>query len=91
MAVARGNEKGRVQRAIRYVRDSFFPARTWRDVDDLNAQAEAWCLGPAADRPGPEERSLSVREAFAQEQPKLLALPDYDQINTRPEPRDDLA
>jgi transposase len=76
VAVARGNEKGRVERAIRYVRDAFFPARTWRDVDDLNAQADAWCLGPAADRPCPEERSLSVREAFAQEQPKLLALPD---------------
>jgi transposase len=76
VAVARGNEKGRVERAIRYVRDSFFPARTWRDLDDLNAQAQAWCLGPAADRPCPEERSLSVREAFAQEREKLLALPD---------------
>jgi hypothetical protein len=76
VAVARGNEKGRVERAIRYVRDSFFAARKWRDLDDLNAQAEAWCQGQAADRPCPEDRSISVREAFAQEQPKLLALPD---------------
>lgn len=76
VAVARGNEKGRVERAIRYVRNGFFAARTWRDLDDLNAQAAAWCQGPAADRPCPEDRSISVREAFAQEQPKLLALPD---------------
>jgi hypothetical protein len=76
VAVARGNEKGRVERAIRYVRDSFFAARTWQDLDDLNAQAEAWCLGQAADRPCPEDRTLSVREAFAQEQPRLLTLPE---------------
>ncbi len=76
VAVARGNEKGRVERAIRYVRDAFFAARTWRDLDDLNAQATAWCLGQAADRPCPEERTLTVREAFAQEQPRLLPLPD---------------
>ena len=76
VAVARGNEKGRVERAIRYVRDSFFAARPWGDLDDLNAQAEAWCQGQAAERPCPEDRSISVREAFAQEQPKLLALPE---------------
>ena len=39
VAVARGNEKGRVERAIRYIRDTFFAARTFTDVDDLNAQA----------------------------------------------------
>jgi hypothetical protein len=65
-----------VERAIRYVRDAFFAARAWRDLDDLNAQAAAWCQGQAADRPCPEERTLTVREAFAQEQPRLLALPD---------------
>jgi transposase len=75
VAVARGNEKGRVERTIRYIRESFFAARGWQDLDDLNAQAEAWCLGPAADRPCPEDPSLSVREAFLQEQPRLLALP----------------
>jgi transposase len=76
VAVARGNEKGRVERAIRYVRDSFFAARQWHDLDDLNAQAATWCQGQAADRACPEDRSMSVREAFAREQPKLLALPE---------------
>lgn len=76
VAVARGNEKGRVERAIRYIRDSFFAARQWRDLDDLNAQAEAWSQGQSANRPCPEDRSITVREAFAQEQPLLLALPE---------------
>ena len=75
VAVARGNEKGRVERAIRYVRDSFFAARAYTDLADLNAQAEAWCLGLADDRLCPQDRTQSVREAFAQEQPRLLALP----------------
>ena len=32
VAVARGNEKRRVERAIRYVRDNFFSAREWTDI-----------------------------------------------------------
>ena len=68
--------KGRVERAIRYIRDSFFAGRQWTDIDDLNAQADAWCAGTASNRPCPEDRSMTVREAFAQEQPQLLALPD---------------
>src|ERR1700689_103225 len=50
VTIARGNEKGRVERAIRYARDAFFAARRFKDLDDLNAQAEAWCKGLAADR-----------------------------------------
>jgi transposase len=76
VAVARGNEKGRVERAIRYVRESFFAARQFVDVDDLNGQAEVWCRGMAADRPCPEQTHVSVREAFAEEAPQLLRLPD---------------
>ena len=75
VAVARGNEKGRVERAIRYIRDSFFAARRFTDLADLNAQATAWCAGTAAERPCPEDRSRPVRAVFAEEQPRLLALP----------------
>jgi transposase len=76
VAVARGNEKGRVERAIRYVRDSFFAARSFVDLDDLNAQAETWCIGPAADRRCPDEPQRTVRVVFAEEAGRLLALPD---------------
>ena len=88
VAVARGNEKGRVERAIRYVRDSFFAARAWRDIDDLNAQAREWCEGVAADRPWPDDRSVCVREAFERERGSLLALPgDSFPVDARVEVR----
>jgi hypothetical protein len=76
VAIARGNEKGRVERAIRYVRDAFFAARPFTDLDDLNVQAEAWCNGQAADRRCPEDLKRSVREVFTEEAPRLLPLPD---------------
>ena len=74
VAVARGNEKGRVERSIRYIRDSFFAARRFKDLGDLNAQADAWRLGLASDRlcPGSD---ISVREAFTREAASLLPLP----------------
>jgi transposase len=75
-APRRGNEKGRVERKIRYIRDNFFAARTWRDLDDLNAQAAHWCETIAAARPCPGDRSKTVREAFTDEQPRLLPLPE---------------
>lgn len=76
VAPARGNEKGRVERAIRYVRDSFFAARTFVDLADLNRQAVQWCNGQAADRLCAAAPGLRVREAFAQEQLQLLPLPE---------------
>jgi len=76
VAPARGNEKGRVERAIRYVRDSFFTARELVGIDDLNRQALDWCDGEAADRRCPEDRKRAVRDVFADEQTRLIALPD---------------
>lgn len=76
VAVARGNEKGRVERSIRYIRDNFFAAREWSDIDDLNAQAKLWCETIASNRPCPEDKTKTVQQAFLQEQPQLLALPD---------------
>jgi transposase len=76
VAVARGNEKGRVERAIRFAREAFFAGRAFRDLDDLNAQALSWCEGEAAERPCPEDRSRSVREVFQEERPYLLGLPE---------------
>jgi transposase len=76
VAVARGNEKGRVERAIRYVRDNFFAARAFADLADLNAQAETWCNGPAADRLCREDTTRTIREVFAEESAQLLPLPE---------------
>lgn len=75
VAVARGNEKGRVERAIRYVREAFFAGCAFADLDDLNAQAQAWCEGVAGARRCPEDASMTVAEAFAAERERLLARP----------------
>jgi hypothetical protein len=61
---------------IRYIRNNFFAAREFRDLDDLNAQADNWCQGQSADRLCPEDKTMTVKEAFAKEQPSLLPLPD---------------
>lgn len=76
VGVARGNEKGRVERAIRYVRSAFFAAREFRDIADLNAQALQWCERHAAERSWPQDKSLRVAQAFEAERPYLLALPE---------------
>lgn len=75
VAVARGNEKGRVERAIQYIRHSFFAAREWKDLDDLNKQANKWCLEVAAERKCQEDQNMTVGKAFALEKGKLLELP----------------
>ncbi len=74
--VRRPCEKGRVERAIRYIRGAFFAARNWTDIDDLNAQVLAWCKGPAGQRRCPEDKTMTVQEACEQEKAFLLALPD---------------
>jgi len=76
VAIARGNEKGRVERAIQYIRSAFFAGRSFADLADLNAQADAWCQGIAADRRRPGDQGKTVREAFAEEEPHLRSLPD---------------
>jgi transposase len=74
-APARGNEKGRVERAIRYIRQSFFAARTWVDLGTLNAEAQHWCEQVSDRRPWPDARQRTVASVFAEERESLLALP----------------
>ena len=74
--VARGNEKGRVERAIRYLRTSFFAARSFRDLEDLNQQLAHWLVEVSDQRKCPEDNRRTVAEVFSEEQPRLLALPE---------------
>ena len=39
---ASGNEKGRVEDAVKFVRSSFWVGRSFKDFDDLNCQAASW-------------------------------------------------
>jgi transposase len=41
--VRRPQTKGKVERGVQYVKDNFWPGRTYTDIADLNRQAIAWC------------------------------------------------
>ncbi len=68
-----GWEKGRVERAIRYIRDNFFEARQYSDIADLNNQLRDWLLSVPPQRSWPDDSNKSVQGAFGEE--KLLDLP----------------
>lgn len=74
-APARGNEKGRIERAIRYVRDSYFAARPFTTLEDFNRQALVWRDEVAHRRPWPGGDCRTVQDAFEEEKPYLLPLP----------------
>jgi len=72
---ARGNEKGRVERSIRYLRDSFFAGRTFSTLAVINAEVLRWIAEVAHARAWMDDSSRKVVEVFAEERPRLLALP----------------
>src|ERR1700736_1394433 len=52
------DSKGKVERPIRYVRESFFYGRTFLNDADLNAQAERWL-----ERTANQRRHRTIEEA----------------------------
>lgn len=74
--VARPTSKGKVERAIHYVRHSFFAARSFVDIDDLNEQARSWSKAEALQRSWPQDRKKTVADAFSEEQSRMLELPE---------------
>ena len=74
----RGNEKGKVERTIQYLRHSFFAARRYSSIDDLNSQLADWIERVAHARrvPGDPDGRL-VRAALDEERPRLLPLPAH--------------
>ena len=73
----RGNEKGKVERQIQYLRHAFFAARPFRDLDDINAQFLRWRDDVAHRRRHPELPDRTVADVWAEEQPRLLPLPAH--------------
>jgi transposase len=82
----RAHEKGRVERAIRYLRGSFFAGRTFADIDDLRAQFEVWRSQTAHRRRCPQDDTLTVAEALDAERSAFVALPEHplDACDVRP-------
>jgi hypothetical protein len=70
----RAKTKGKVERPFRYVREDFFLARSFRNLEDLNAQLRHWLDTVANPRVHATTRRV-VHEAFAEERPLLRPLP----------------
>lgn len=70
----RAKTKGKVERPFSYIRQDFFLARTFRNLDDLNEQLDDWLATVANIRVHGTTQRI-VTEAFAAEQTELQALP----------------
>ena len=67
-------DKGKIERPYRYVRQDFWLARSFRNLDDLNAQFENWRAQVANPRVHATTRRV-VEQHFAEEKPALIAHP----------------
>jgi transposase len=70
----RAKTKGKVERPFSYIRQDFFLARTFHNLEDLNAQLEEWLATVANVRVHGTTQRV-VAEAFAAEKPDLQVLP----------------
>ena len=70
----RAKTKGKVERPFRYIREDFFLARSFRDLEDLNVQLRQW-LDTVANPRVHATTCRVVDEAFAEERSALGPLP----------------
>jgi hypothetical protein len=70
----RAKTKGKVERPFRYIREDFYLARSFRNLDDLNAQLAHW-LGTVANPRVHATTRRVVNEAFVEEKLVLQPLP----------------
>ena len=74
-AVRRPQSKGRVERAVRFIRERFLAGRTLHDLDADNADLSRFVAEIAPSRPHPELAGRTVAEVFTEEQQRLMPLP----------------
>ena len=68
-------KKGVVESGVKYVKGSFLPTRTFRDLTDLNEQARRWVLEEAGIRIHGTTRQQPL-ERFQVERPLMRPLPE---------------
>jgi transposase len=85
-AVRKANQKGKVERAIRYLRERFLAGRTLRGVEQGNQ--ELWTFLKEVDgaRAHPVQPGRTVAECLAEERSRLLPLPAAPAATDRVEP-----
>jgi transposase len=72
---ARPTDKPRVERQVRYVRDSFWRGRTFLSLDHMNTEARSWCLQTAGCRIHGTTRRKPLEFYETAERPAMRELP----------------
>jgi transposase len=73
-------KKGRVEAGVKYVKSSFLPLRTFRDITDSNRQLHAWIMGEAGNRIHGSTRKPPLTLFAEVERPLLQPLPDVPPV-----------
>lgn len=73
--VRKANQKGGVERAIRFLRERFLAAREVRSIEQGNRELLAFLDEVAHPRPHPDIAGKTVAECFREEKKRLLPLP----------------
>lgn len=73
--VRKPQEKGIVERLIRFFKERFFAARKIRSIDEGNAQLLDFIATIADERPHPQWPERRIRQVWEEERQKLLPLP----------------
>lgn len=74
--VRKPHEKGRVERAVRFLRERFFAARKIHSIEQGNAQLIEFFTEIADKRPHPQWPERTVGNVLDEERARLLSLPD---------------
>ena len=79
--ICKGEEKGRVESGVKYVKRSFMPeihasGLVGISLDELNERALEWCVTTGGNRPWKRSTSYRVLAAYEKERPHLTPLPN---------------
>ena len=89
---AKGNEKGRVEDGVKFIRNNFWPGRSFKNFADLNTQASIWMNSFCNEREHRSTRKIPRLHFEAEEKKALLPLNphpyDTDEIVSRAVPPD---
>jgi len=74
-------EKGKIERSVGYLRQSFWPLRTFTDLADVNQQVRQW-LAQVADQRRHRETNQTPQERFQPEALRAVPVisPDYREV-----------
>ena len=75
---ASGNEKGRVENKIGYIKRNFFaPIPRFESIEELNERLLCWCMSQARTKAHPELQDKTIYQVYEQEKDNLVCLPAH--------------